>query len=195
MIDEIKDILHLDKIKKENGNLLIIIFYTSSSEKSKKALDIFKMIKDENSKAPLFSINASEVKDIHSDFGISTVPAVLVLKKGKVSNIIYGIHDKQYYEMLLYDTHVSLSVKADKDIRHNVIVYTSPTCSWCNAVKNYLKKNHVYFREIDISRDQRAARDLVQRTGQMGVPQTDIDGRVVVGFNKSKLDTFLGIKG
>jgi len=195
MIDEIKDSSHLDKIKKENGNLLIIIFYTSVSEKSKKALDIFKMIKDKNSKAPLFSVNASAVKDIHSNFGISNVPAVLVLKQGKVSNIIYGIHDKQYYEMLLYDTHVSLSAEADKNIRHNVIVYTSPTCSWCNAVKNYLKKNRVYFREIDISRDERAARDLVQRTGQMGVPQIDIDGRIVVGFDKSKLDTFLGIKG
>jgi len=195
MIDEIKDSLHLDKIKKENANLLIIIFYTSSSEKSKKALDIFKIIKDENPKAPFFSVNASEVKDIHSDFGISTVPAVLVLKQGKVSNIIYGIHDKQYYEMLLYDTHVSLSAETDKNIRHNVIVYTSPTCPWCNAVKNYLKKNRIYFREIDISRDERAARDLVQRTGQMGVPQIDIDGRVVVGFDKSKLDTFLGIKG
>jgi len=195
MINEIRDNLHLDKIKRENHNLLIIIFYTSSSEKSKKVLDIFKMIKDENIKAPLFSVNATEVKDIHPNFGISTVPAVLVLKQGKVSNIIYGIHDRQYYEMLLYDTHVSLSVKADKDIRHNVIVYTSPTCSWCNAVKNYLKKNRIYFREIDISHDERAARDLIQRTGQMGVPQIDIGGRIVVGFDKSKLDKFLGIKG
>ena len=195
MIEEIQNRVHLDKLKKENEALLIIIFHADSSEKSKKALDALKMVKAENPKAPIFRVNASKVKDIHPIYGITTVPTVLVLKEDKVSNIIYGTQDKQYYETLLYDTPMFISTEKKERKHHRVVVYTSPTCSWCTAVKSYLMKNHIVFRELDISRDEKAAQDLVKRSGQMGVPQTDIDGRIVVGFDKLKLDAILGIKG
>jgi len=195
MIEEIQNRVHLDKLKKENEVLLIIIFHADSSEKSKKALDALKMVKDENPKAPIFRVNASKVKDIHPIYGITTVPTVLVLKEDKVSNIIYGTQDKQYYETLLYDTPIFISTEKKERKHHRVVVYTSPTCSWCAAVKSYLTKNRIVFRELDISRDDKAAQDLVKRSGQMGVPQTDIDGRIVVGFDKLKLDAILGIKG
>jgi len=195
MIEEIQNRVHLDKLKKENEALLIIIFHADSSEKSKKALDALKMVKDENPKAPIYGVNASKVKDIHPIYGITTVPTVLVLKEDKVSNIIYGTQDKQYYETLLYDTPMFISTEKKERKHHRVVVYTSPTCSWCTAVKSYLMKNRIVFRELDISRDEKAAQDLVKRSGQMGVPQTDIDGRIVVGFDKLKLDAILGIKG
>ena len=194
MIEEIQNRVHLDKLKKENEALLIIIFYADSSEKSKKALDELKMVKDENPKATIFRVNASKVKDIHPIYEINTVPAVLVLKKDKVSNIIYGIQDRQYYETLLYDTPTFISTEKKEMEHHRVVVYTSSTCSWCGAVKSYLMKNRIVFREVDISRDERAGQDLVRRSGQMGIPQTDIDGRIVVGFDKPKLDAILGIR-
>jgi len=195
MIEEIQNRVHLEKLKKENEVLLIIIFYADSSEKSRKVLDALKMVKDENPKAPIFRVNASEVKDIHPIYGINTVPTVLVLKEDKVSNIIYGIQNKQYYETLLYDTPAFISTGKKERKHHRVVVYTSPTCSWCRTVKSYLKKNHVNFREVNIARDEKAGKDLMRRSGQMGVPQTDIDGMVVVGFDKLKLDAILGIKG
>jgi len=195
MIEEIQNRVHLDKLKKENDALLIIIFYANSSEKSKKALDELKMVKDENPKAPIFRVNVSKVRDIHPIYGINTIPTVLILKKDKVSNIIYGIQNKQYYKTLLYDTPVFISTGKNETKHHRVVVYTSPVCSWCAAVKSYLMKNHIVFREVDISRDEKAAQDLIRRSGQMGVPQTDIDGRIVVGFDKQKLDTILGIRG
>jgi len=196
MIEEIKNKEHLDKLKKEKKDLLIVIFYADSSEKSKKALDALKIVKDKNPKAPIFGVNASKVRDIHPIYGINTVPTVLVLKEEKVSNIIHGVQDKQYYETLLYGTHtpVASTGKDEEKQQHRVVVYTSPTCSWCAAVKSYLTKNRIFFREVDISRDERAAQDLVKRSGQMGVPQTDIDGRIIVGFDKPKLDTILGIR-
>jgi len=88
MIEEIQNRVHLEKLKKENEVLLIIIFYADFSEKSRKVLDALKMVKDENPKAPIFRVNASEVKDIHPIYGINTVPTILVLKEDKVSNII-----------------------------------------------------------------------------------------------------------
>ncbi len=75
-----------------------------------------------------------------------------------------------------------------------VVVFTTPTCSWCKKTKQYLAEHRVRFREVDISRDQQAARDLVKRTNQMGVPVTLINNRPVVGFNKAEINRLLNIK-
>lgn len=77
---------------------------------------------------------------------------------------------------------------------HRVLVFTTPTCGWCVRVKSYLRERKVPFREVDVSRDERAARDLVRRTGQMGVPVVEIDGRPVVGFDKPQIDRLLGLQ-
>lgn len=77
--------------------------------------------------------------------------------------------------------------------RHRVLVFTTPTCPWCTRAKTYLKQRGVPFKEIDVSRDAAAARDLVRRTGQMGVPVVEIDGRPVVGFDRSRIDRMLGL--
>jgi glutaredoxin-like YruB-family protein len=193
MIKEITDKINLEKLKKENESL-IVLFYTDSSVKSKEAFDILKTVKEENPEAPIYGVNASRTRDIHPVYKITTVPTVLFLKNGKISNIIHGVQDKQYYMSLLYDTHTSTPASDDGRRQHRVVVYTSPTCSWCAAVKSYLMKNQIHFREVDIAKDERAGQELIRRSGQMGVPQTDIDGRIVVGFDKAKLDNILGIR-
>jgi glutaredoxin 3 len=78
---------------------------------------------------------------------------------------------------------------------HRVLVFTTPTCPWCSRAKAYLREQHVPFREIDVSRDAAAARDLVRRTGQMGVPVIEIDGRPVVGFDRPQISRLLGLRG
>ncbi|NIM14492.1 MAG: NrdH-redoxin [Candidatus Aminicenantes bacterium] len=75
-----------------------------------------------------------------------------------------------------------------------VVVFTTPTCSWCRVVKQHLKKNNIRFKEIDITKDERAARDMVRRTGQQGVPVTLIRNRPVVGFKKEEINRLLDIK-
>jgi len=75
-----------------------------------------------------------------------------------------------------------------------VVVFTTPTCSWCRVVKQHLKKHNIRFKEIDVSKDERAARDMVRRTGQQGVPVTLIQNRPIVGFNKQQINQMLGIK-
>jgi len=76
-----------------------------------------------------------------------------------------------------------------------VVLFTTPTCSWCRKVKSYFREHQVAFREIDVSRDQAAARDMVRRTGQMGVPVTLVDNQPVIGFDKAALDRLLHIRG
>jgi len=189
MIEEVKNFEHFNQIKKEK-DFFILIFYTNKSEKSKNVVKIFEEIKKENKDLEVFSVNASEVRDIHPLFGINTVPAVVTVKNGKISKIIYGVQNKQYYQMLLYDAPLKAG---EKRKFKNVIVYTSPNCPWCSTVKSYLRQHRIPFKEVDISKDEREAKRLVRKSGQMGVPQTEINGKIVVGFDKNKLDSLLGI--
>jgi len=77
---------------------------------------------------------------------------------------------------------------------HRVIVFSTPTCPWCTRAKTYLRGRGVPFRDVDVSRDPAAARDLVRRTGQMGVPVIEIDGRPIVGFDQARIDAALGLR-
>ena len=74
-----------------------------------------------------------------------------------------------------------------------VVIFTTPTCSFCNAAKQYFRTNSIRFTEVDVSRDSAAARDMVRKTGQMGVPVILINNRPIVGFDKPKIDQLLQI--
>ncbi len=75
-----------------------------------------------------------------------------------------------------------------------VIVFSTPTCSFCNMAKKYFREKGIRFKDVDVSRDQAAARDMVRRSGQSGVPVIDIGGRIIVGFDRPKIDKLLGIR-
>lgn len=74
-----------------------------------------------------------------------------------------------------------------------VVIFTTPTCSWCRRAKQYLQEKKVRFKEVDVSRDDTAARDLVRMTGQMGVPVILVGSRPIVGFDRAQLDRLLNL--
>lgn len=76
---------------------------------------------------------------------------------------------------------------------HIVKVYSTPSCPWCVRAKSYLKDQGIPFTDVDVSQDVAAAREMVKLSGQMGVPVVSIDGSVVVGFDKKRIDELLGI--
>ncbi len=75
-----------------------------------------------------------------------------------------------------------------------VIVFSTPTCRFCNLAKSYFREKKIKFTDVDVSRDERAARDLQRKTGQTGVPVIFINNRPIVGFDKPKINQLLGIK-
>lgn len=75
----------------------------------------------------------------------------------------------------------------------NVKVYSTPTCPYCKLVKGFLAENNIQFEEIDVAKNQSAAQEMVARSGQMGVPVLDIDGQMVVGFDRAKIKKLLRI--
>lgn len=74
---------------------------------------------------------------------------------------------------------------------HNVIVYSTPTCPYCVYAKEYFKKNNVEFKDVDVSRDRASAEEMVKKSGQMGVPVIDIDGKILVGFQPEEFEKLL----
>jgi glutaredoxin-like YruB-family protein len=75
-----------------------------------------------------------------------------------------------------------------------VIVFSTPTCSFCVQAKRYFKEKNIRFTDVDVSRDQSAARDMMRRTGQMGVPVILINNTAIVGFDKNKINQMLNLK-
>lgn len=75
----------------------------------------------------------------------------------------------------------------------NVKVYSTPTCPWCMRVKQFLKDNNIAFEDFDVSINQQAGEEMIQKSGQMGVPVLDIEGSIVVGFDKERIKQALGI--
>lgn len=76
-----------------------------------------------------------------------------------------------------------------------ILVYTTPTCYWCQVAKQYLAARGIPYTEIDVSRDRTAAAEIVRKSGQTGVPVVEIDGEIIVGFDQKRIDQLLGLGG
>ena len=72
-----------------------------------------------------------------------------------------------------------------------VKIYTTPTCPWCKKTKIFLKEKKVNYTEKNVAIDMKAREEMVQKTGQLGVPVIDINGNMVIGFDKMKIDQLL----
>lgn len=74
-----------------------------------------------------------------------------------------------------------------------VKVYSTPTCPWCVKAKEFLKKNNVPFDDINVAEDKKAADEMIEKSGQMGVPVLDVKGTIIVGFDQDAIKKALGI--
>jgi glutaredoxin-like YruB-family protein len=76
----------------------------------------------------------------------------------------------------------------------NIRVFSTPTCVYCIVLKKWLDEKGVSYDEVDVSQDEEAQKEMVQKTGQMGVPVIMIDEEVVVGFDKERIAKILNIQ-
>ncbi|RUM67245.1 MAG: glutaredoxin family protein [Sulfurospirillum sp.] len=79
-----------------------------------------------------------------------------------------------------------------KKKQKRVVLFTSPTCHWCTVAKQHFRKNNIRFREIDITRDTKAAQDC-EAHGCRGVPVVLVGSRWICGFDQKKIDKALGL--
>ena len=76
----------------------------------------------------------------------------------------------------------------------NLLIYTTPTCPFCRQTKAYLDEKKIKYINFDVSADPAKAQEMIDKSGQMGVPVLDIEGEIIVGFDKVKIDKTLKIK-
>ncbi len=75
-----------------------------------------------------------------------------------------------------------------------VILYSTPTCPFCIRIKQFLKNNSVEFEEVDVSTDKIKAKEMIEKSGQTGVPVATVDGQIVIGYDITKLKELLNIE-
>jgi len=180
----------LEKIKGEKRSYVLL--YKEGSEQSECAKKNIEAIALKNSGTKIYVANVKNVRDIHTNYNITSVPALIEFEAGKFRNTFKGCHKEDFYQTLL--NHIIFEAKAAERPQKSVTVYTTPTCPWCTTVKNYLRKNGVRYTEVNVASDQNAAQSMVSKSGQQGVPQTEIDGQMVIGFDQMKLNQLLEIK-
>ncbi|PIN98933.1 MAG: NrdH-redoxin [Candidatus Diapherotrites archaeon CG10_big_fil_rev_8_21_14_0_10_31_34] len=75
----------------------------------------------------------------------------------------------------------------------SVIVYSTQTCPYCHMAKNYLKEKGIEFEDVDVSQDHEKGHEMIEKSGQQGVPVLDINGKIIIGFDKARIDEALGL--
>ena len=78
--------------------------------------------------------------------------------------------------------------------KYNVKVYSTPICPYCVVLKKFLGEHNIEFEDVDVSQNEEAAKEIIEKSGQMRVPVIEINGEIVVGFDKEKISTLLNIK-
>ncbi len=179
-----------EKIKGKDKSFLML--YKSGSEQSECALRNLRNCTSESS--DIYVADVSVVRDIHEKYGITSVPTLIEFNLEKPGQIIKGCHDTGVYKSIIEKSLYSVNNKVLAKKTKRIVVYTTPSCPHCTTLKNYLKEHKIQFRDINVAQDQKMAEAMVKKSGQQGVPQIEINGRIVVGLNKPKIDELLELK-
>jgi glutaredoxin-like YruB-family protein len=176
-----------------SGERAFLLLYKRGADQSDCAFERIKNI-DGGDSANIFTADVNVVRDIHERLAISTAPSLVVFEKNRMVNIIRGCQTESAYDSILSGREIGVQSGMEKEKGKQLTVYTTPTCTWCTTLKTYLDQNQVPYREINVAADTSAAEAMVRKSGQQGVPQTEINGQMIVGFDKNRINQLLEIK-
>ena len=180
----------LDGVRSSEKAFLLL--YKKGNEQSDCAFERIQSL-DPGTNASVFLADVNVVRDIHVAYNIRTAPSLLEFEKGKLKNIYKGCQSEQFYNSALSGKGFTSITTPEGKKAKRVIVYTTPTCTWCNTIKTYLGENGIHYTEVDVASNPSKAEEMVRKSGQQGVPQTDIDGQIVVGFDRKRINELLEI--
>lgn len=75
-----------------------------------------------------------------------------------------------------------------------VTIYSTPGCPWCKKAKQLLEAHSIAYSDVNVATDASARQEMVKKSGQLGVPVTEIDGHIVIGYDEVKLKQLLGLR-
>ncbi len=187
----------LERALDEAGEDLVYVgFFGSFSALAEEVRPHFEAFAKEDDGRRCLLVDVGVAKGAHKLLGVRTVPTAVTVRAGQVIRDAAGKNTAETYARMLIPTEGGFAAATDEDGKPRfprVVVYTTPTCTWCNRLKSYLRRQGVPFHEIDVSKDANAAAELQRRSGQTGVPQTEIRGEIIVGFDQARIDRLLGL--
>lgn len=192
-MEQVHSLDQLQNDLKTKGSVWLLLVKTGSDQ-SDCAL---KSYADATSQIPghhFLYADVNEVRDIHPEYKINSVPSLIEFREGHLIHVTKGCHQPGQFKAIFENAIFVPKNQEEGKPARNVIVYTTPTCSWCTTLKRHLDVHQVRYREIDVSKDQKAAEAMVRKSGQQGVPQTEINGQVIVGFDRERINRLLEIK-
>ncbi|QGY45480.1 NrdH-redoxin [Maribellus comscasis] len=191
-MEKIESLNNLKEVLQPNESVWLLLYKKGSSQ-SDCAFENYQKAAPKADKIVLCYADVNEVRDIHPEYKITSVPSLLNFEKGTLKNVVKGCHQPEQFNAIFEKVAFVSAGNGEGKPQKNVTVYTTPTCTWCNTIKRHLQENGIRYREVDVSKDQKAAEEMVRRSGQQGVPQTDINGEIIVGFDRNRINTLLGI--
>lgn len=197
MVQNISQTQEFDQALADSRESMALFFYGDFSSTSKKVLDTVKEVAADMADVPIYSVNVSENKELHKKYNVKNVPTLVIFRNQKAVEWVQGEQSSSFFKNVLKGESL-YSPKAkdsNESSKPNIIVYSTPTCTFCTKLKKHLDKHGFPYKDIDVSKDSKAADDLMKKTGQTGVPQSYINGQHIMGFDQKKIDKLLGIAG
>lgn len=164
---EIKSLENLKETLLTNEKAWLLLYKKGSSQ-SDCAYTNFEKVSQELPKNALLSADVNDVRDIHPEFGIASVPTLLQFEKGNLRKTIKGCHQPEQFKSAIEENTYVAKSGDDNKPQKNVVVYTTPTCSWCTTVKRHLDANHIKYREVNVAADLKAAEAMVKKKRTTG---------------------------
>ncbi len=177
----------------KNDKINYLLLYKKGSELSECSYNSLTMVLKNHSNMDVMTANVNEVRDIHEKYGITSVPTLMIFKGDKFVKAEKGCNDESFYKSLIESSLYTSTSSPKEKSQKRVKVYSTPSCSWCTTLKKHLDLNGIKYTNIDVSKDQNAAAEMLKKSGQQGVPQTEIEGQMIVGFDKNRINSLLGI--
>ena len=174
---------------------IVLGFFGAFSQTAQATQPDFEAFGAEEHEHPVALVDLAVVKGAHKRWGVAAVPTVLLVDGDQILRKVEGKQSAEHYKRALFHHGGLGSQNPDKDAprQKSVELYVGAHCPWCTKAEQYLKQHGIRFREIDVSQDANAATELQRRSGRTGVPQLNIGGTWVVGFDRPQIDKLLNI--
>jgi thioredoxin 1 len=187
-IQHINGVGAFDSFVREQKGFVLVDFWAEWCNPCRILAPIIEELAKERDDVAVAKVDVDKNQELAMRFGIQSIPTVIAFYNGEEAERFVGVRDKAFY------THALGELKKEMDnpsAEKKIIVFSTPTCPWCQRLKSYLKEHNVAFEDKDVSRDQEAAIAMVQKSGEMGVPQMWVGRQVVIGFDHERIDQLL----
>ncbi len=187
-IQHIEGVPAFDSFVKSQKGFVLVDFWAEWCNPCRILGPIIEEFAKERDDVAVAKVDVDKNQELAMRFGVQSIPTVAAFYNGEEVDRFVGVREKAFY------AHALDELKKDMEnpsAEKKIVVFSTPTCPWCQRLKSYLKEHGVAFEDKDVSRDQNAAIAMVQKSGEMGVPQMWVGRQVVVGFDQERIDQLL----